>query len=192
MALPIHKAAQTVHVDSFVSVLLQATEEEQAAGMAWYEVYHNRIVSRGSEIGLSAEVSCALFATLSPQRHIRRNWALYDLLLNTLDAWSMPIMDPEKYKLAGLLGCGDLVQYLSGRKVTNFYRNLMLDYTGVTVDRHAASAVYGTVIFNSIADAQYTYCEKVVKTAATMADIPPAQAQAVAWVVWRRLKGIVD
>jgi hypothetical protein len=53
MALPIFRTPQTMHVDNFVSVILQATEEEQAAGLAWYQVYHNRIVERGQEARLS-------------------------------------------------------------------------------------------------------------------------------------------
>ena len=188
---PIDKA----HVDNVVRVVLQASDEERVAGILWYPEYAANIIDFGSKHGLSEKQSLAVFAVLSQRTRIVANWRHYKAVVATRNVtFAIGAFPDVKTKCAAILvdSTGDPGQYCRGDKIASFYANLAGDPNRVTVDRHAISAVYNRMIEKVGPASAYYYCEKVFQVAAAIVELTPRETQAVAWVVWRRMKGLVD
>ncbi len=183
-----------VHVQNVVSVILEATPDELEAGKLWYSIYAENIVNYGKLQGLTADQSLALFAVLSQRAKIGRNWSNFKIVASSRSCdGTVCVFGQMRTKcLAILADDAHPWRYVGGDKITSFYRNLSGNPEPVTFDRHAISAVYNQMIDQVNGHAQYAYCEHVFWQAAAIVGLTPRQTQAVAWVVWRRLKGVVD
>jgi len=184
------------HVANVVACIQQPTPEGIDAGKAWYAAYAAYAARTAQAHGLTADQGIALFAILSQRSKIDRNRHNFSVAVTTKGTAGMVcVCGPMKAKcLAALADSKNPGRYCTGQKISSFYANLQGKMHRVTVDRHAWSMVYGVMFTDSktISAAQYTYCERVIRAAAELLAMTPADTQAVGWVVWRRLKGSKD
>jgi len=187
-----HSTPDSQHVANIVAVVLKATESELEAGKCWYSVYSQNIVMRAEEADLTAHQGLTLFAVLSQATGIAMNWRNYVKVVTTMDPEQTTYtLTAQKAKCRAILANSvNPAQYVTGPKITSFYRNLAGDEDTVTVDRHAISACFNEMITN--VGTRYDYVAECYRVAAAMVGLTPALTQAVAWLVWRRMKGIVD
>jgi hypothetical protein len=181
------------HVSNIVATVAEASPEELAYGKNWYPAYRASIARVALKAGLTDAQGCALFAVLSQQTRIEDNWRNYRAVAYSHDAYAAhtTALGSMKTKCAAiLLDAIDPGRHAKGEKISSFYRNLMGCEESVTVDRHAISCCFNEMI-NRVGP-HYLYVQDCFRMAAALLDMTPAQCQAVAWVVWRRMKGIVD
>jgi hypothetical protein len=179
-------------VANIVAVVTGAAESDIEAGKAWYAVYRRQIVRQAKRHGLTPEQGLALFAVLSQQTALLRNWTNYLAVVTTKDPdQTVGTWAAMRAKCRAILAdAANPGQYATGPKISSFYKNLAGDQDTVTVDRHAISACFNQMI-NEVGS-KYTYVAECYRVAAAMVGLTPAQTQAVAWLAWRRMKGIVD
>lgn len=183
------------YVARIVHIIEQATIEERAAGMVWYGAYGKAIRAYGESHGYTGEQSTALFAALSPRARIDRNWRNFKIACEDgTPVRCLCLTGPHRAKVARYLaGLSTQPEVCSGDKVTAFYANLTGNLDPVTIDRHAAAVCLGqSQARRGVSHKQYGDYALAYQAAAKLLDIEPAQAQAIAWIVWRRLKGIHD
>src|SRR5690349_19792955 len=182
------------HVAAVVACVQDATEVEYAAGLVGYRMYGKRIAKVGALHGLTAEQSAAVFAALSPQTSIQRNWSNFQTCVQDRSAVrAVYASKAMRAKVDGFFkGTFTIVDTTAGPKVTNFFHNLLGNESVVTVDRHCAAMVYGAPVGKSLTIGMYRYCELVVQAAAAILELTPAQCQAIGWIAWRRQQGITD
>lgn len=182
-------------VARIVATVLDASDEERAAGLLWYRTFGRAITSFGTAHEMPSDASLALFACLSPLMQIKRNWDLFrhGVEHKTLDRQT-GILPNSRRKAEGLLkGTVSVDGATKGMKVSRFYRNLSGDESVVTVDRHAACAAWGVVDYKpALSCREYRDLEACYQVAAAQLEMTPAQCQAIAWIVWRRQQGIKD
>jgi hypothetical protein len=184
-----------VQVGRIVRLVQEATKEERAGGLVWYPAFSRAIGAYGEARGLSREQSLALFAALSPQARIQRNWTNFKAACDTHTTQGcVCLTGKHRAKIAAFLaGLTTTDQVISGDKVSSFYANLAGDMGRVTIDRHARAAALGMVPEDQrISHADYKHFTLVYRAAAKLLDLEPAQVQAIAWTVWRRMQGIKD
>lgn len=126
---------------------------------------------------------------------ISRNWKLYRAAIDhgNLDGMT-GVTGHIRRKVDGLLaGVLTVEEAIRGQKVEAFYANLSGDLNRVTIDRHAiGAATRQEAPATGVSRAQYRNLEAAYQVAAAQLGIAPAQAQAIAWIVWRRQKGAKD
>jgi hypothetical protein len=183
------------HVANIVATCLDASGEEHAAGMLWYQSFASAIAAYGQRREMPRETCLAAFAALSPQCLISRNWRLYR---HAIDGGKLEgengVLGHIRRKVDGLLkGNVTIEQATKGLKVGAFYANLAGDLSQVTIDRHAiAAATRQEGPAKSPSCTQYRELEAAYQVAASQLGIQPAQCQAITWIVWRRQKGTHD
>jgi hypothetical protein len=182
-------------VGNIVGLVNEATIEERAAGLAWYPAYGHAIEAYGASHSLDREHALALFAALSPRARIQRNWANFKAACQTHTTQGcVCLTGKHRAKVAAFLaGLSSIEAVTSGPKVTAFYANLSGDLSQVTIDRHAVAGALGHCPDNDrISCADYRKYALAYQAASKLLDLEPAQTQAIAWIVWRRKKGIKD
>lgn len=184
-----------VTVSRIMETVTGATTAETAAGLVWYSAFGDAITSHGRAHGLDQDTSIAIFACLSPQTSIARNWSNFRAIVADRSlARVVQCAACQRRKLAAWLdGSATAGDLLKGDKVGAFAANLAGDMERVTIDRHAVACANGfQAPTRSLTRRQYRQYELAYQTAAAMLDMAPAQCQAIAWVAWRRSKGIHD
>jgi hypothetical protein len=183
-------------VDRIDAIFAQATEAEVTQGLGWYYQAHSLADEIGRRAGLDLEAGAGLMAALSPQcswaENIARAW-------EAAETGAATGMGDQTRKAERILSDEDPGTVLGGRKVRSFYRNIVdPDQAGaVTVDRHAVSIVFGFSVDDRTVKVlerggAYVLVASAYRTVARRHGMTPCQLQAVTWLVWRRLKGIVD
>lgn len=184
-----------IQVGHIVALVKDATTEEHAGGLVWYPAFSRAIAAYGEQHGLSREESLALFAALSPRARINRNWANFKAACEThTTEQCVCLTGCHRAKVEKFLaGLSSVTQVTSGDKVTAFYANLAGDLSQVTIDRHAIAGALGHCPDNlTLSHAQYRGFALVFQAASKLLELEPAQVQAIAWIVWRRQKGMTD
>lgn len=182
-------------VANIVACVQAAAPAEYAGGLAWYGAFGKAIEGYGKAHNLAPEQAIALFACLSPQTGIKRNWSNFTAIARdkNLDNTTTVYGQMRRKVLDWLSGVGDTSSMVRGDKVSRFAANLAGDYNVVTIDRHAvAAATNGADNGDCLTHTRYLAYQRAYQAAAAILEITPAQAQAIAWIVWRRQKGVKD
>jgi len=142
-------------------------------GQWYFKAYHQI----RSKFGKDAKLFSNILAATSPRKQVLANWRLAHRIYYT-------------YKLgmylshAGQMPChrGNIRRIfngeeLSGRKVSNFARNLQGDWDAVTVDTWT-SRYFG---ISSLTDKTYSDIEKRIRRIARYHGVTPCETQATAW-----------
>lgn len=169
----------------------ETTNGDRALGLPWYDDAFRIMREWSDAYGYSIATCAAVTAALSPQCNWNRNLIVADDILAGRGA---SVGGPLHINIAKATALRDAREsdtrtvFKSGPKVLNFSQNLAGNYTGVTVDTHAAQA--------ALCDVEATpYLTQVVydcfaasyRHAAISLDLEPAVFQAVIWHTWKRM-----
>lgn len=186
--------------ENILGTIEQATHDEWSAGLTWYADSQAWISDLADETDLSPQVVAGVVAALSPNNRWERNLedarnvclaVTADDAKDAFDAVSVATFNANKAKAWEILqGKGEN----SGPKTRAFARNLSGDLSAVTVDRHAFNvAAAGEWIVDKggpkITPKRYEIVAQGYTDVAQLFGIEPAQAQAIAWITWKRLVG---
>lgn len=177
--------------DNVLSVIAQATPTEETAGVLWYHTAHEHAAELPN---VSLKQGAGVIAALSPQTSWTENLALAYAACDTGTATGH--YDDACEKADRILRGEDPFVVLRGRKVRSFYANILCpDRSGpVTVDRHAVSILaYDREEQNRRTLERagvYAFAAGVYRSVARDLQLLPHQAQATAWLVWRRLHDV--
>jgi hypothetical protein len=200
----IFKAGQSL-TNNINAVLATATPEDWAEGMEWYRVAHTFALGLAEENDTDVATAAGVLASISPRLNWGLNQAYAERMFRDGDA---PILGLSKGKTLRILG-GENPSVVfappegsprSGQKVRAFYECILRpeDTDAVCIDGHAYDIATGlgsaseterkklvrVGVYEEIADAY--------RAVARERGIRPWQAQAVAWVAWRRQRGMKD
>lgn len=182
-------------------VYCQASAEEIAAGLQWYQSAHDEAV----RLGLIPTISCnnhslgyaraaGIIAAVSPGLRWERNVEVAERIIRgeSLDGLGVRWYDGVR-KARRILAGGIVERILRGPKVRAFYQCILDPEASLSVciDGHAYAIWAGQRInlddippfnerFYSRISADYWQC-------ALHVGVKPCQLQAVTWVTWRRL-----
>lgn len=191
--LPEHLTPRVWHV---LDALETATPAEHAAGRDWYADAQRTAARIGPDIVTGAGV----LAALSPQTSWPRNIELAERAFREDGATGQTSDNVSKANRI-LYGHASPLDVLGGNKVRAFYRAILdpSDPDPVVIDRHAFDVAIGMVTDNATRGilsrvGVYELYAAAYREAAHIAGdgLIPSQVQAITWVAWRRLKGIVD
>ena len=177
------------HVDNIIFHYLDATEDELHAGMTWYSEANELARSLSPDNVWRGAGVIAAYSPLTPW------WRNRELAIDSLTTGiANPKSLPHSVKCAQLILDGlHPLEVFKGDKTRAFASAIAEpeNSTIATIDRHAYNLAMGTMegnptigkrIFRTLSDA---YIES-----ANLAGISVAQMQAIAWVVFRRRKGL--
>lgn len=182
LGIPIGAADAVANLLSWANV---ATPEEWRQGAEWYP----NAMREALALGIGLEHGAAVIAATSPRTYWAQNLEHARAIVSGDDipAGSLHTNDVRgRHALyAGLAGLGN------GPKVNAFARNIMGEYTPVTVDTWAIRALVGDSDMGITNDALlkrmggYEWASAAYRTAAGILSTPPAVLQAVVWVAIR-------
>jgi hypothetical protein len=198
----------------YIAAMLQlASQSDLAAGIEWYARAERLGRRLANEYGCTFEQAVGVIAALSPNNRWARNCADAEAMCQ---AWAVGV-DPSTVKVCtygamrakacDILALPDpsqdaIAAILNGRKITAFFLSITGRPDAVCVDGHAYAIWLGQRVPTTktpslgvklYADIARAYC-LVAKRSATLCgeQLTPAQVQAVTWVTYRRLMGMVD
>jgi hypothetical protein len=204
------KRANTRHI---AAMLALASQSDLAAGIEWYARAERLGHRLAHQYGCTFEQAVGVIAALSPNNRWARNctdaesmiqaWAVgADPLTVTVCTYGamrakaaaiLALASPERETIAGIL---------NGRKITAFFLSITGQTDTVCVDGHAYAIWLGQRVPTTktpalgvklYADIAHAY-RVVAKRSASLCgeQLTPAQVQAVTWVTYRRLSGVID
>ena len=202
--------ANTRHI---AAMLALASQSDLAAGIEWYARAERLGRRLAHQYGCTFEQAVGVIAALSPNNRWARNctdaesmiqaWAVgADPLIVRVCTYGaigakaaaiLALASPERETIAGIL---------NGRKITAFFLSITGRADAVCVDGHAYAIWLGQRVPTTktpalgvklYADIARAYCVVAKRSAALCGEaLTPAQVQAVTWVIYRRLVGVID
>jgi hypothetical protein len=194
-------------------MLQLASQADLAAGIEWYTRAERLGHRLADEYGCTFEQAVGVIAALSPNNRWARNCADAEAVIQ---AWAVGA-DPSavtvctygamRVKACRILAMADpsqaaIATILNGRKITAFFLSITGRPDAVCVDGHAYAIWVGQRITTTntpslgvklYADIARAYVLVAKRSAALCGEVlTPAQVQAVTWVTYRRLVGVVD
>jgi len=187
--------ANLLKLSNLMDRLAQATGEEWAEGLAWYDTASGIGETLADDFGLTRDAGCGIIAAISPQLGWDLNVRFARTLCETDDSGSALSLGADRARtIRDNPHCNPL-DILGGPKVRSFYRNIAEPWTSgpVTIDRHAIAILAGVDTPKFFTDRPkfldrstvYRQATGFYRTAARAYGILPHQAQAVAWVSHR-------
>ena len=166
--------------------------------MGWYDSAHSICADIATDTGYDTRQVAGALAAFSPQTGWSENIRL------TRQACGVSRSDLIRGHTGNacakvsqiLFADADPHDVLGGRKVRNFYRNVMYpEMNGpVTVDRHMIDLLVGQrgAVNERILErvGSYQYAAAIIRREAREVEILPHQLQAIAWVHWRKLHDV--
>ena len=183
----------TPSVDAIIDTFYSATEEDRAAGMAWYRIAHLEACKLGT-----ATRGAGTIAALSPQCSWTRNLEM----ARDVYAGRTPRYTTGR-NAAKAMRCdaGEHWSTVLGGPKTRAFAEVIEDPTSasaVVIDRHAFDVALGRVTddatrtrYLSRAGVYETFAQ-AYRDAAAELGVTPSEVQAVTWVAWRHSKGLAD
>lgn len=179
------------------AVLDLATDDDYAAGAAWYADARAAAADLATTYGVSIDVAAGVLAALSPRVDWTHNlaWARATLAAGRAPAMGLGGSRRAADRIVGAAPYAPTApaDVLRGPKVSAFHANIVGDESRVTVDRHAYDIARGRrgaydkrggELARPTVHAAFREAYARVAAARGMT---PAAVQAVAWVTWRRV-----
>lgn len=192
----------TPSVSNVLAVYNGASAESMREGLSWYLDAHNVAALIGKDIPVSSEFqtehAAGIIAALSPMNGWENNKRKAIQLIAQKGIGTGCGLTRNVAKAEAIYFGNAPADILNGDKVTAFFRTI-LDPTGdidPVIDRHAFDIAVGERTDEKRRGALsrkgvYEQFAQVYREAAIIAGIGSAQMQAITWVEWRRLNGIV-
>lgn len=180
-------------VENVLSVYSQATVENVAEGMEWYNRANEFAITLDSDV----KRACAVIAVLSPNASWKANKTLALKAYSNRSGEGMGL--PDKISKINRLFAGENPDtVVSGPKVTRFYSSILSpdDANAIpTIDRHAFDIAVGMRTDDKSRGSlsrkgMYMAFADVYRAAATIIGIGSPQVQAITWVTWKEIHNI--
>jgi len=180
------------YAENIVKVFSEATDNEYAEGMAWYNTYHDyalRLTDGNAWLG------AGVIAAYSPNNSWERNLFLATQTLSTGTART-DYFSWQVAKVTRMLNGEHPLDVLNGDKERAFAAAIATNGESdiATIDRHAHDIAMGRVFTDKergkIGKVLFRTLSEHYRQAALETGVATAQMQAVTWVVWRNRKGI--
>jgi hypothetical protein len=202
--------ANTRHV---AAMLQLASQADLAAGIEWYARAERLGHRLAHQYGCTFEQAVGVIAALSPNNRWARNCTDAESMIQAWAVGADPLTvrvctyGAMRAKAADILALPDpsqdaIAAILNGRKITAFFLSITGRADAVCVDGHAYAIWLGQRVPTTqtpslgvklYADIARAYCLVAKRSAALCGEqLTPAQVQAVTWVTYRRLLGLVD
>lgn len=182
----------------------RANSYDISQGLTWYQTAHDTGVSMAQRYNLSVSQCLGVIAALSPGNEWSRNIQDAETLISYWHAGTrgrkLPVVGTygrrNRNKAIAILEGDNPLDVLGGPKVRAFYANMLnpSDPVPVTIDRHAKCCAYGLVSPENaiVKPSEYEYIARHFRKAARRVGLVPSTFQAVVWVTWRRLHGVLE
>jgi len=193
-------------VANILEVFGQATTQEVAEGVAWYRVAKREAASLAKENGVALATAAGVIAALSPRNKWDRNLTDAASMLKAkalglnLDELKVCTFGIGKGKAVRILQEGlsdekEIASCLSGPKLKEFFSCIMGDEDESCIDGHAFSIWKGVRISLDKTPSIGVRVRREIKAdyakAGRILGLPASAVQAVTWVAFRRIHGIV-
>ena len=198
------------NIKNILSIYKLATPQEIKDGIAWYLEAYKISNEIAIECELPLNIVVGVIASLSPNNKWDRNILnardLIKAFLNGehIESFKVSTYNAMKQKAWHIMETmpnhEETISILNGQKIVSFYRNIMGDDT-CTVDGHAFNiwrnerhglttdkTNIGKKLYREIQDDYVEAC-KHIKTNGR--NLKAFEMQAITWVTWRRINGIV-
>lgn len=189
-----------------LAIFFMACDRETANGMSWYPSAHSACRAMAGRYDLPTDTVAAVVAALSPNNRWERNLRDAEALIKAfclgdeddMKATKVSTYGLNKRKAIRILRGEPPLSVLGGLKVRNFFGAIMLQPGACCVDGHAFAIWKGEYIptartptisaklYAAIA-ADYQRAADIITTITGTAHTA-SQVQAVAWVVWQRIR----
>lgn len=197
-------------VENIIKIYDMATPEEKRDGVVWYAVALadcNRIaIDNGVPLHIVVGVCAALSPNNKWDRNIVNTSDMVQAFINgeDMDSFKVSTYHAMKRKAWGILEAmpssdEEVMTMLNGQKIISFFRNIM-GHDTCTVDGHARNIAYGvregltgsiSIGKKEYAILQEEYVKAGKKKRINGRALKAFEMQAITWVVWRRIHGIV-
>lgn len=176
--------------DVFEYVMSTADEAELVAAINWYPIAHAFCAQWAQAFGIETFQFAGIVAALSPQLSWQKNKEqALEFCARVRSGQSlvgMMVYPANLAKAVRIFDGENPLAVLGGNKVRSFYRNLMLDESAVTIDRHAcAIALFGLDTSKSgqvsVTDKLYKLLAQAYTDVATRYNVAPYVIQSVTW-----------
>lgn len=177
-------------VDNILSVINDATPTEYHEGMIWY----NRVNAWcwGTDY-VDYRRAAGIVAVLSPLLPWQKNMEYAEMVY--AGKTDIPCLPQNAAKAIAIFNGANVLDVVSGPKVTAFFRNIVNPYSDnprdVTIDKHAHDIATGDRApyhaSRGINGNKYIDIANAYVDAARILGVLPLQAQAIAWTVHRNL-----
>lgn len=170
------------------------TCDDVQKGVNWYKDANSFAVKLSQKYGYSVEQVAQTISILSPQTdwETNKNNAEKALQVHSngifVSMLKIYATKAQKERVQALLDGGYTIPP-TAQKTYAFYRNIMLDDSYVTIDRHAIKAAFGITQGGSVSISKNYYnmaTEAYNKVANTMS-LTGYELQAVLWVTYKRV-----
>lgn len=197
-------------IENIIKIYRKATQEEKLNGVLWYAEAQATFEDMAQKYDVPLHIVVGVAAALSPNN----KWSINirntnDMIKAFLDGQAVEYCKPSTYKamrdkawgiLEAMPDHAGVIKKLNGQKIVSFYRNIMGDDT-CTVDGHALNIYRGerhnmtsdktNIGVKQYRDIQEAYTIAGSKVRFNRKKLKAYEMQAITWVVWRRLHGIV-
>lgn len=168
-----------------------ATEEQILQGQTWYETARNTAKQFAKQYGVSYQCAAGVIAALSPRMKWGTNKDDANRILRAASQQSGIIPKCAAYganvrKAWAIANGASPAKTLGGPKVNAFYRNILGDYNGVTVDVWASRVAEPYNRHFAGKQKEYDVIAEAYTTVAIALGTFPAFVQAVCWVAVRK------
>lgn len=185
-------AGTAPHASKILATFRRATDDQLAAGVAWYADAHSVALALDPQ---DVHRAAGVLAALSPRMPWDRNVLL--AARTYADGQASGTLGGNCRKAERILNGERWQDVLGGDKVRAFAATIAdpTDPDAVVIDRHAFDVAVGRVTDDatrSVLSRKGVYerfAAEYRKVARTVG-LSPAQVQAVCWVVWREEKGL--
>lgn len=192
-------------VENILAIYRLANPDEIKHGMTWYHQARCECQKIAKRQKIPLHIVVGVVAALSPNNKWDRNITNADDLIaaylagDHIESVKVSTYHKMKEKAWGILDMMpdyDQVKILlNGQKIVCFFENIMGEDT-CTIDGHARNIAYAERIGltddrTNIGKKEYAVLQEMYRQAARQCAIKAYEMQAITWVAWRRIQGIV-
>ena len=199
-----------MQIKSIINIYNLATPEEIKHGVTWYKKAYIESKKLALKYDIPIHIVIGVIAGLSPNNKWDRNIQNADTMIkafingNAIESFKVSTYNAMKKKAWHIMETmpnhEETISILNGQKIVSFYRNIMGDDT-CSVDGHAFNiwrneryglttdkTNIGKKLYKEIQDDYVQACNHVKVNGRRLKAF---EMQAITWVVWRRINGIV-
>lgn len=156
----------------------RATFAQLMNGHAWYARARELAMDIAGDMRLGAGLLAAYSPATGWKLTVRNARGMYE------SRRDQPTLGMSNRKARRILDGEDFEDVLTGQKTLNFARAIAGDGDAVVIDRWAIRAAVGGT-WERVTSAQYKIIAEAYREAARIADVMPADMQAITWLVTR-------